>query len=176
MTRTCTCGAGLGPKNKTGNCRSCSARRLNSDPAIMVAREKARAAYFARPGVREGYAQRIGAYIRNMPPEERARRRAQGQWLAKNVLSRPEVRAASNSPEAKAKAGRARSDTVLAWCPPEMRDAYRELVRKNGLPADEARRIIEAEIPGTVEHGRRGLAAQVLKLRLKHERDLREAY
>lgn len=174
--RTCACGAVLGPKNKSGVCRACNAHRLNNDPAIRERMIEGRTAYFARPGVKEGYAQRIAAYMANMPDAEREKRRERGRRVYRDVLSTPEVRARTMSPDARARAGRSRTDTVLAWCPPELRDHYRFLIRQHHYSAAEARKVIEADIPGTEEHARRAVAAQALKLRLKHEREVGSRY
>jgi len=104
------------------------------------------------------------------------RKREHGRRQYRDHLSRPEVQAKAHGPEARSKAGRKTSETRLAWCPPEMRDEYRRLIRSKLIPAAEARRIIESEIAGTVEHGKREVASHTLQMQLKHERDLREAY
>ena len=140
----CLCGSTLSPKNRSGLCKSCNAVRLNADPAIAARREEMREAYFNRPGVREAYARRIEGHIRNMSDQERERRRAHGRRLAREVLSRPEVRAKAASPEARAQAGQARSATTLAWCPEYLRDFYRGLTRK-GIRAAAARARTLAE-------------------------------
>lgn len=175
MTRTCSCGAAISAKNRSGLCRPCNARRINADPAIEAKRAAGRAAYFDRPGVREGYARRIAEYRENMPDEHRERCREHGRRQYRDVLSRPDVVAKSLSPEVRAAAGRKRTDTVLAWCPPHLRDAYRGLIR-SGIRAAEARAMIEEEIPGTAAHARRVVANNALKMRLKHERERMEAY
>ena len=148
---------------------------MNSDPEIRARTAIARAEYLARPETKEKLRLRIGAYIAGMPEEERQRRREHGIRLYHTRLNTPEVRAKSNAPEARAQAGRARSDTVLAWCPPELRDAYRALTRK-GVKTADARRAIEAEIPGTPEHARRAIANHQAAQRLRAEREREQAY
>jgi hypothetical protein len=54
------------------------------------------------------------------------------------------------SPAARAENGRKRSDTVLAWCPPEWRAKYRDL-KKRGRRAADARAIVEGLIAGRPE-------------------------
>jgi len=54
------------------------------------------------------------------------------------------------TPEARAKAAAsfrawARANQ-LAWCPPGYRDAYRHLTNSKGLPAAEARAVVERQI------------------------------
>lgn len=75
--------------------------------------------------------------------------------------------------------GRAKSIVIRtqpAWCPPEFLPLYRELTGKHRIRAKEARRIVEAEIPGTREHARVQIANSAAAMRLKHEREQREAY
>lgn len=48
---------------------------------------------------------------------------------------------AAMTPEMRAENGRKRSETVLAWCPPELRARYRDLC-KRGRKAADARRIV----------------------------------
>jgi hypothetical protein len=152
------------------------ARRLNSDPEIAARREEGRARYYDTPGVREACGARLANYNRNMPPEHREMRRQHGLRIAREVLARPDVLARSNSPEAKRKACAGRTATVLAWCPPELRDEYRHLCASLRLSAAEAREIIEEKIPGTAAHARREVANNILKQKLRHERQQMEAY
>lgn len=170
------CSGPISRQSKTGRCKACSARHLNSTPEIAARRDAGRARYYATPGVKEAHAARLADYNRNIPPEHREQRRQHGLRIAREVLARPDVLARSNSPEAKRKAGAARTERVLGWCPPELRARYRELCASQRLSAAEARQIIEAEIPGTVEHGKRVVANHILHQRLRHERQQREAY
>jgi len=176
MTRTCIdCPAPISTQSQ-GRCRSCAALRLNRDPGIINRRNRAIHVHFEKPGVREASAKRLAEYMANMPEDERKRRRENGHRLFREVLSRPDVRAKSNSPEAKRKAGEGRTNTVLAWCPPDLRGRYRDLIHSSGLSAAEARQLIEAEIPGTVEHARRNIANRQLAQQLKHARDRAQSY
>jgi hypothetical protein len=156
-------------------CRRCSARRLNSDPGILARREAGQQAFFADPATKAALAARIGRYIANMPDDDRERRRRHGQQMAREAFRRPDAVAKNLSPEVRARAGAKRSSTVLAWCPDERRAEYRALVRK-GFTAGEARRAIEADIPGTKEHARREVAQNRLRMLLKHQRDLDQRY
>lgn len=147
MTRVCSdCEAQISRQSKTGRCKSCCARWLNRDPEMTARRRAGQAAFFARPEVRRQLAARAVRLAANLTPEQIEARRAQGRHTAATVLRRPDVIAASNSPEAKAKAGRGRTNTVLAWCPPEYRDRYRELKNRCLMRAAEARAMIEEEI------------------------------
>ncbi|KTF68662.1 hypothetical protein ACNFJ7_02100 [Sphingomonas sp. HT-1] len=170
------CSAPISRQSKTGRCKSCSARHLNASPELTAKRLAAIERYYAQPGVRERHAARFAEYNRNIPDEHREMRRQHGLRQAREVLARPDVLARSNSPEAKRKAGAARTERTLGWCPAELRDQYRQLCASQRLSAAEARRIIEAEIPGTAEHGKRVVASHILQGQLRHERRQREAY
>jgi hypothetical protein len=141
------CSATLGPRNRSGLCRSCVAKRNNADPAIIARRAAAISARFADPAVREAASQRMRKVIAGLAPSEIERRREHGRRQVRNFLSRPEVVAKTLAPEVRARAGRSRSATVLAWCPPEWRDTYRGLTRK-GRPARVAKAMVLDMIAG----------------------------
>ncbi len=146
MTRTCSdCPSPISRFSK-GRCKPCSARRLNADPAISAKRKVAQEEFFGRPEVKKDLAERIQRTAAKLTPDQIEARRARGRHVAATVLHRPDVAARSNSPEAKARAGRARTNTVLAWCPPEYRARYRALKDSQLIRAPEARRMIEEEI------------------------------
>lgn len=68
----------------------------------------------------------------------------------------------------------ARVDRLLSWCPAERRAEYTNLRKYHG--AVEARRIIEAEVPGTLEHARRTIANNNDIMRIREERRRAQAY
>lgn len=175
MTATCACGQQLGRANRSGKCRICHNRYVNSDPEIRARREARMAEYWSTPEAKKAGAEHMRRIMAALSPEEIERRRENGRRLARDVLSREDVRAKSASPEVRARAGAARTDTTLAWCPPDLRDEYRGLVRK-GLTASEARAAVEPMIPGTVAHARRAIANIQLRTRLREERRQAEAY
>lgn len=181
-TRICAtggCGATIGARGKTGMCRPCAIAANHADPGYR-ARLRAgqqrfladEAAVQARDAARNAGAAR---YREGMTPEQRQKVKAHGQWLYRTHASRPEVFARSQTPEARAQAAARCSETVLGWCPPDRREEYRRLVLRR-IPAAEARRIIEAEIPGTREHAQREIASVELAARLRRERDQRDTY
>lgn len=142
----CGCGKALGPKNKSGCCRSCVAKRNNADPAVIAARKAGILRHHADPAVRAASAARLASHLANMSDEEKARRSEHGRRMYAEVLSRPEVRARNASPEVRRMAGAKRSETVLADIPRHLRDEYRRLTRSTTTPAAEARRmVIEAD-------------------------------
>jgi hypothetical protein len=180
MTRICVgCPSVLGPKNRSGRCRSCLAQHLNSDPAIVAKRKAAVLARFDNPAVVEEHRQRLARYMRNMPEADRERRRVHGRRMFRELLSNPEVVARSaasrNDPETRRRQGQTHSDTRLPWCPREMRPAYRAM-RAKGLSPQEARDVLEPEIPGTAAHGRRIVANHQDAQRIRHERDVAQSY
>lgn len=146
MTRTCEkCPRELGAKNKSGLCRSCLSKRINADPVTIEARRRGIAAHYAKPGAREAVAKRIMAYNANVPPEHVEMRREHGKRQHARYFAGADGYARLQSPEARRKRGASVSETRMAWCPPELREEYRDLVRRQRLPAAEARAIIEAQ-------------------------------
>lgn len=174
--RTCIDCAGPISRVSKGRCRPCSAARMNNCQDVAARRALSLIATLARPDVRERRIAALREAIRNISPEERERRRAAGRWVAANVLARPDVMERSHTPEARAQAGRANTNKRLAWCPPELRDTYRDLIRKKGLTSAQARAALEPEIPGTVAHAHRLIENTHTKQQLRRERERREAY
>lgn len=147
MTRTCLdCPGLLSKRNKSGRCRPCSTLRNNTDPDIIARRKEAIRRRFADPAVREAQARRMAEWSRNMPESARESRRAHGRLKAPMLIAAAQAITA----ETRAENGRKRSDTVLAWCPLEWRDRYREIKIK-GKRAEDAKRIILDLIAGKPE-------------------------
>jgi hypothetical protein len=171
----CACGKPLSRQNRSGKCRPCVAHFLNTDPEMIAKRVAGNAVYWSRPESKAAAAAHMARIVGSLSEEELERRRENGRRLAREVLSRPEVRALASSREVRTRAGAARTNTVLAWCPPELRDDYRALVRK-AVPAKEARAMIEAQIVGTVAHARRSIANVRFANRLREERRRADVY
>ncbi len=162
----------------TSHCRSCSARRMLTDPAIAAKRASNLRDFFDRPGVKEMLAERIHASQAKAlaDPVERERLREHGRKQYREVLSRPDVQALTYSPQANARRGASCRETSLAWCPVPYRDEYQRLVYSKRMSAAEARAIIEAEIAGTAAHARRAVENARLAGRLKHAREVGQRY
>lgn len=144
---TCTdCGGALGPRNRSGFCRSCRTKRLNADPALQARRRDGLRAKFADPTFFAQHVARCAENTRNISDEARERRRAHGRRMAATL----QASVAAFTPELRAENGRKRSDTVLAWCPPEWRDKYRDL-KKRGRRAAEAKAIVLRMAAGVPE-------------------------
>jgi hypothetical protein len=162
----------------TTHCRRCSIMRVVQDPALEAKRREKLREKHEDPAFRAEHCARLRKTVAKVSrdPAFIERRRRNGQRLHRDFLSKPESVARNRSPEVRKAAGRKTSEKRLGWCPPELRDEYRSLVRNKTIPAAEARRIIEARIPGTAEHGRIEVANHALRMQLKHERDKAEAY
>lgn len=170
------CGARITRQSRSGLCRLHAMRRKHADPAFRAARAAGLARHYAKPGAREACARRLADWRENMPEADRERLREHGRGLVRDYLSRPDIHARSQSPEARRRAVEGNEAAKLGWCPPELRGAYTALIRSKKVPAAEARRIIEGEIAGTVEHARRAIANAQLAAQLRHEREQAEAY
>lgn len=168
-----SCGKRLGRGNTSGLCKADQLAKINADPAVQARRLDRLRASAKDPAL---IATRLANLREAMKrPEVIASRRERGKEQAK-LLHQPEVFARSQTPDARARAGRARTERVLGWCPPHLRDEYRHLVRCKRIPAAEARQIIELQIPGSEEHARREVANNIDKQRIRHARQIREAY
>lgn len=176
MTRVCTdCPAPIS-RSSRGRCRPCSAAALNADVGLKDRRAAGLRAYYDEGGGREAAAKRIRAYNLNLDEAARERRREHGRRQYREYLNAPATRALSGGAEARQQAVATRLATLYAWCPLELRDEYRRLIRTKRMSAAEARRVIEADIAGTVEHARRSVANAIDAQRIRHERDRAQAY
>lgn len=173
----CGCGKQLSAQNVSGCCRSCVAKRINADPAIHERRVAGiRAKIATDPKFRASLAQRAATMTERLSAEQIEARREHGRRQHRDVLSQPDIQARAQSPEARAKRGQSAQNTWLHWCPVDRRADYRMLVSHKGIPAAEARAIIEADIAGTAAAAQREVANNILQMRLKHERDLASRY
>lgn len=183
MRRTCSesdCAAPITHQAKTGRCRPCANRRMHADPAYQARRLAGLARFFDQPGAREERGRILGDGLRawraSMTADQKRRASQHGRWLVAQYLSRPDIRARALSATARAKAVAGYIQTRMGWCPVALRQQYYDLVVRKRIPAAEARRIIEAEIPGTAEHAQLEIASRTLAARLRDERRRREAY
>lgn len=145
MSRSCLdCAKPISSKSVSGLCRSCVAVRLNADPEVAARRREGMRRHWADPTNLAAARARAAEMGRNLPEAERQRRRERGRMLSSTVLRQAN---AAMTAETRAENGRKRSDTVLAWCPPEWRDKYRDL-KTRGRKAAEAKRIVLDLIAG----------------------------
>lgn len=126
------CGKELGRYNKSGNCRSCTAKRINSDPAMI---EKRRAGIKRRldadPALREAMRKRGAAVFSRPEVRERARL---GVIRCQNWKKGH----AAITPETLARRSISISNTRLAHIPTDYRDLYRFLRRSKGMSVADA--------------------------------------
>lgn len=114
----------------------------------------------------KGRCRPCGMAMVNRTPEKRQlvaaamrARRADPVFEAKMEAARPIAHARTKA-------------TRLAWCPRQHWETN-EYLRRRGIKLEERKRLIA----DTVKHeGKRAVAAQVLKMQRKHEREMREAY
>lgn len=137
----CLCGEPI--TRKAERCNPCQLARLNTDPGIAARRIAGMHVYYADPVIRAKAAAKM------------ARNAAKGMEnpanVAKQQANLQKARARLNDPDVLAKIaakrkdnGRKRSETVMAWCPPEYRDQYRHLTIAKKIKAAEARQMILA--------------------------------
>lgn len=134
--RFCACGTQVARRNTSGRCKSCTLVWLNTDPEAKAKRVQGLHRMMA---LRPEWADKIRALGRapkSAEHREAARRSAKERRLWEYGLP------ASQTPEANAKRGRGITERMLGWCPPELRDDYRKLVRNYGYKAAEARELI----------------------------------
>lgn len=147
MSRTCsTCNAAIGERNRSGLCRSCVARRNATDPAMADRMKAGLRARLADPLYRAEHVARCVENGRNVSDEVREKRRQHGRSM-RDTLRQNSL---SMTAEQRAENGRKRTETVLAWCPPEWRAKYKDLT-KRGRRAAEAKRIVLDLIAGKPE-------------------------
>lgn len=166
--KRCACGAALGPKNKTGLCRSCRCRQMVASSDFKAKQKAGVAAYFADPAVRAVKAALMAERNRNRPAHEIERARDHGRRQVNAYLHTPEGRAKAASPEASRKKGQSVSNTRYADIPPHLRDEVRRLNRQQKIPAAEARRIVLEQ--AAAEERRRVAAMPPLERQLERVR------
>lgn len=141
--KTCAdCGKTLGYRNRSGLCAKHNGQRraaaLMADPETRAKVGKTRRLmYLAYPEKREATARQLAAAreLRTNPGANLARDRL---WEQGNA-----IRPAGS--EARMRAGRRVSATRYAWCPPELRDTARFLLREKRLTLAETQAIIAEE-------------------------------
>lgn len=175
-----TCPNPITARSKSGMCRSCCARKIAlsmvGNPEIQAKRTESQKRFLADPEKRAKHVERLKLHHASMTDAEREKRRLWGVHLAETYLTRPDIVARRQAPETRAAIGRKQSERRLAWCPPERRGEYMGLLMNRHFPAAEARRIIEADIPGTVEHARRMIANNLDAARMREERRKAQEY
>ena len=140
-------------------------RRLAADPEMQARSRAGHAKWLASPGQRERLRERLREAAKRdaATPEGRARRSELGKQNA-DAMFRPDVRERNQSTEVRRRAGRVNSSRRLGWCPLEYRRLYRHLVNDVGMPAAEARRMVEQQISIDLSRYRRTGELQAVRL------------
>lgn len=138
------CGTPLKPNpRRLGiRCKPCGARHMARSPDK---REKCRAAmkrHFADPAYRAAHRKRTGDGTRRALEDPARLEELRERGRRCGLLRLGHNRHGAGSPERVA-AGRKRSETLFAWCPPEYRGEYQRLVKTKLVRAPEARRMVE---------------------------------
>lgn len=143
--KVCGCGKVLSHRNKTGQCHPCFNTSINNDPEIKRKRAEGIRRKFKDPMHRAKMvvvARRNGKAASN-DPAHRQWLRENGRRIYNEYLNRPDIRAKN------AIAVSAAKDKVwqkrMGWCPPEMLDRYRYLIRTKRMLAADARAKVLAE-------------------------------
>jgi len=147
MTRACIdCCGPISARNRSGRCKSCNLKWVQSSPEIEQRRVAAVRASMERPEWKAKQRAALSHYhkrkiatdpvYRQMMVERG--RRVHGDGIGNRI--RPA------GSEARARAGQKITDAKLAWCPPDKRDQYRQLVYNRHFRASEAKAIILDQI------------------------------
>jgi hypothetical protein len=143
---TCSaCPSPIGPKNRSGLCRSCVARRMTQDPEINARRAVSHLAACRSPEWRQRSSKRLKAFFEGNETA-RQERRERGIRDYHKTIGSEKARSANQVPEVVARRSNAARETRLGWCPVEYRQDYLDLLRKKHIKAIDAKRMILAEI------------------------------
>lgn len=145
MRKCLHCSGQIIKENKTGVCRACFpkhgiARLQEMDPDYKAKHSaKIRRHYQIHPERRAEIAKSVSRYANR--PEVRKARSERAKAIGLQAMGNAAQPAGS---EPRRRAGINCSNTKLAWCPHDLRDEYRHLLRNKGFSAEEAREVILA--------------------------------
>ena len=141
QAKTCRdCPNKLGRRNATGYCCRCVGRANMQNPAT-----RARVSQSRRRNLHEDPA-KLARLLSNLAEARKHQDREanRARWIEGKLWLNGQRKNVAGSPQ-RILAGRRSSDTKLAWCPPHLREHYRELTNRKRIPAVEARAMIEAQ-------------------------------
>lgn len=147
--------------------KQAAARAVSSNPEIIAQRSEMTKRMMADPKIKARHSAGCarGAARRMEDPEQRAILVNLGKTIGRINLQ------AGQSAETRKKV-RAH---YLAWCPEEQWDFNRTLKRK-GIPLEERKAIILADVPGTAENARRLIFNEQVRMQIRHERQKAQEY
>jgi hypothetical protein len=172
----CACGKSLPATNKSGKCKACYCRFLNTDPEMRARRSAGILAHYNEPGVREMRRNALLRAMTGLSDDERKRRSEYGKIHARAVLLRPDVMARAQAPDAIRRRSAGHTEAMMGWCPPDRRAEYRHLIKNKHYKREEAMAMILETVPGTPEHARRSVANAETVMLIKRERDIASRY
>lgn len=147
--RVCaTCPTPVSNEAKTNYCRACTRARNNKIPELTAKRAEGKRRSLQDPVNYARACQIAAANIRRAmsDPAKRAKFVELGKAKAAIYFADPEIRARVNDPALRKAVGRKISETRMAWCPPEYRQQYHDIMRLRVATAAEAREMIREQI------------------------------
>lgn len=161
-----------------GHCRGCAGAAIHANPEHAARRLEGIRKKYADPDFRAERGDLIKRNVAHLAddPVHKERLRERGRTLQREHVRKTDFHAVVHSPEARAKRGASITERRLGWCPPELRQAYRDFVRCKGLTAAEARAAIEDILAAPAREARRAIAEFDRQQRERHAREQREAY
>ena len=132
-----SCRATLGARNQSGYCRKCFSRSV---PVSDETRAKISAGIKRKLMEDPEFAEQRKEHARQASRSPAAVEARTERWNRERLWEKGT--AARCKPEVAKRAGRPLSARRLAWCPPHLRQAYRDLINVKRIKAAEARRMI----------------------------------
>lgn len=153
--RLCTgCSGPITKKAKTGFCKACWSKKSNTDPVLIAKRRETRNRTLkADPTLRKRISEALKAACQRPEEIERRRNAPHLKELWRKGL-------AGITPEVLARRGQTISAARMAWCPVELRDEYKRLMRVYNYRAGEARAMILAQHERNMAEFRRSIGAE----------------
>lgn len=146
LGRKCECGTPIFDQSKSGRCKPCNVRHMNSDPETRRRRgETVKRKCQSDPLYRARKASVVLANKNAGMSDPAKRANMMASWrrnLAKAFTPEAIARKLANQPEGNRKL----SERRMAWCPPEYRELYHFLVGPKKLRMAEAKELIAEEI------------------------------
>lgn len=145
--RVCSvCGGPISKVNVSGMCRVCNPKFRSPDHS-----EKVSAGIRRRYATDPAYLDELRKRAKRLSDRPDVVERRTRKFIENRVW---EAGWAAQTPEVRERARRSISAKALAWCPPHLREQYRQL-RAKGVPREEAREAILAHEKAEIERLRR---------------------
>jgi hypothetical protein len=143
-TDGCTRTFRMHARRKTRLCHPCAAGATGKSEAKRAKGRDAMRNKLRDPNYAAAHRERArrAAETKRQNPVEMARLRASGQLLG---LTYGRLGPPAGSPP-RIQIGKSLTNTKLGWCPVEYRDLYRQLARKTGVSAKQARKMVQEQI------------------------------